>query len=44
MDLDGAKQSFQDDLHSRLDFSIDKLVKKPECADAARTRAGTATP
>ncbi len=38
MDLDGAKQSFQDDLHSRLDFSIDKSVKKPECADPKEAR------
>ena len=38
MDLDGALQSFQDDLHSRLDFSIDKKVKKPECAEPKEAR------
>ena len=38
MDLGGALQSFKDDIHSRLDFSINKKVKKPECqaTDEAR--------
>jgi hypothetical protein len=31
MDLDGALQSFRDDLRNRLDFSINKKVKKPVC-------------
>jgi hypothetical protein len=31
MDQSGALQSFKDDIHSRLDFGIDKKVKKPEC-------------
>ena len=38
MDLDGAMQSFQDDVHSRLGFGIDKKVKKPECADPEEAR------
>jgi hypothetical protein len=38
MDLDGALQSFKDDLHSRLDFSINRKTKKPECAEPQEAR------
>lgn len=38
MDIDGAMQSFKDDLHSRLDFSVNRKVKKPECADPKEAR------
>jgi hypothetical protein len=31
MDLDGALQTFKDDVHGRLAFGIDKKVKKPQC-------------
>jgi hypothetical protein len=38
MDLEGALQSFRDDVHSRLTFTIDKKVKKPECQDTPEAR------
>ena len=38
MDLEGALQSFRDDIKSRLDFRIDKKIKKPECDEAVEAR------
>jgi hypothetical protein len=38
MDLEGALQSFQQDLKSRLGFSINRKVEKPECDEPEEAR------
>jgi len=38
MDQEGALQSFQQDLRSRLDFSVNRKVKKPECEEPVEAR------
>jgi hypothetical protein len=38
MDLEGALQSFRDDVHGRLGFAVDKKVKKPECQNTPDAR------
>ena len=38
MDLEGALQSFRDDILARLDSSVNRNVKKPECEETEEAR------
>jgi hypothetical protein len=38
MDLEGALQSFRDDVRTGIDFSVDRKVDKPECAASVEAR------